>query len=531
MSERYERDVRAGATPDDGSGAGRGDSVRSRGDAPEGQGGAGFAPGAGGSAAAPPAGAAAGHEPPPRGAGFMNALRWALFAGLLVLAALSIGSYVLARRPAANAAQSQKKALYHCPMHPSYTSDRPGECPICGMNLEPIPESVAFGPRRVLFYRNPMNPSVTSPVPMKDEMGMDYVPVYSDEGQAENGHGDVPGLAPVQITPERIQLIGVRTAVVTREPLGAELDLVGFVVPDESRIRRVQIRVAGWVQQLHVSRTGEPVAAGEPLLSIYSPELYQSEREFLIELAASDTAGVATHGHGGALQASRERLRLLGVPDEEIRRVEREREAVTQLTLRSPVEGTVLERGVAEGQYVGADTPLFYVVDLSRVWVLADLYEMDLGRVRAGDRARFTADALPQRPYPGTVQFIYPTVSAETRTIKARIVLENADGMLRPGLYGKVRVEAGASPTLVVPAEAVVQTGEHSYVFLARAGGLFEPRMVTVGNEAGERVEILKGLDVGDTVVASASFLIDSESRLKAAISGMGAQPSTGHQH
>jgi Cu(I)/Ag(I) efflux system membrane fusion protein len=465
----------------------------------------------------------------------MNALRWALFAGLLLLAAVSIGSYVVSKRPGANA-QSQKKALYHCPMHPSYTSDKPGECPICSMTLEPIPQSgpagataAASGPRHILFYRSPMNPSATSPVPRKDEMGMDYVPVYSDEGQAETGQGDVPGLAAVQITPERIQLIGVRTAVVTRAPLGAELDLVGFVVLDESRIRRVQIRVSGWVQELHVNRTGEPVAAGQPLLSIYSPELYQTEREYLIELGARDTMDAS--GHDGSLPASRERLRLLGVPEEEVQRVEREREATLRLTLRSPVAGTVLERGVAEGQYVGADTPLFTVVDLSRVWVLADLYEQDLERVRAGDRARFTADALPQRPFEGRVQFIYPTVSAETRTIKARLVLENPDGILRPGMYGRVIVESRVRSTLVVPTEAIVNTGQHTYVFLARAGGLFEPRMVTVGHEAGERVEILKGLAAGDTVVASASFLIDSESRLKAAISGMGAQPSAGHPH
>jgi multidrug efflux pump subunit AcrA (membrane-fusion protein) len=486
------------------------------------------APAAGPEAASPPAR----HEPPPAGAGFMNALRWALFAGLLLLAGLSIGSYVISRRPAANADHGQKKALYHCPMHPSYTSDKPGECPICGMTLEPVPPSGpagASGPRRILFYRSPMNPSATSPVPRKDEMGMDYVPAYSDERQSETGQSDVPGLAPVQITPERIQLIGVRTAVVTRERLGAELDLVGFVVPDESRIRRVQIRVAGWVQKLHVSRTGEPVAAGQPLLSIYSPELYQSEREFLIELAARDT--MSGPGHDGALPATRERLLLLGVPEEEIQRVERERQATTQLTLRSPVAGTVLERGVSEGQYVGADTPLFTVVDLSSVWVLADLYEQDLERVRVGDRARFTTDALPERPFTGTLQFIYPTVSAETRTIKARLVLENPDALLRPGLYGRVRVESGARPTLVVPTEAVVNTGEHRYVFLARTGGLFEPRMITVGHEAGDRVEILKGLAAGDTVVASASFLIDSESRLKAAISGMGAQPSAGHPH
>jgi Cu(I)/Ag(I) efflux system membrane fusion protein len=474
MNEREEADVPAGGAPD------------------RGQGGAGASGSSAGAGPVPSTGAPGGHEPPPKGAGFMNAMRWALFAGLLVLAAVSVGSYALSRLPAATS-PGAKKALYHCPMHPSYTSDKQGECPICGMNLEPIPDA-------------------------------------GHTAQA-GGSGDVPGLEPVQITPERIQMIGVRLAVVTRARLGAELDLVGFVVPDESRMRRVQIRVAGWVQQLHVSSTGAPVAAGDPLLSIYSPELYQSEREFLIELAARDTPGGPGHGHEGSLPASRERLRLLGVPDEEIRRVESEREATTRLTLRSPVTGTVLERGVSEGQYVGADTPLFTVVDLSRVWVLADLYELDLERVRVGDRARFTADALPQRPFEGTVRFIYPTVSAETRTIKARLELANPNGLLRPGLYGRVRVESQARPTLVVPSEAVVHTGQHDYVFLARAGGMFEPRLVTVGHEGGDRVEVLSGLAAGDTVVSSASFLIDSESRLKAAISGMGAQAPSGHPH
>jgi membrane fusion protein, copper/silver efflux system len=436
---------------------------------------------------APPA-----HEPPP-GAGVMNVARWALFAGLLLLAAISIGSYLVAKRPQSAATRAAKQVVYSCPMHPSYTSDKPGECPICGMTLEPV------------------------------EPG--------DTAHAEAEHaGDVPGLTSVHISPERIQLIGVRTARVEKRPLGGRLDLVGFVSPDETRLRRIQLRVAGWVQELYVSRTGERVEAGRPLLAIYSPELYQSEQEYLIELHALETAPASSHEQGGAGSA-RERLHLLGVPAQEIARLEVERSAATRLVLTAPVAGTVLDRGVVEGQYVGADTPLFTLADLSRVWVLGDLYEMDLGRVHAGDRARFTADALPGRSFEGRVDFLYPTVSSETRTVKLRIALESSGGELRPGMYGRVLVTGAGASTLVVPGEAVVNAGEHDYVFLAHAGGTFEPRMVAVGLEDGDHVQVLKGLAEGDTVVASASFLIDSESRLRAAIAGMGRQPDAGHPH
>jgi multidrug efflux pump subunit AcrA (membrane-fusion protein) len=476
----------------------------------------------------PPSGV---HQPPP-GAHFMNVLRWSLFAFLMVLAAISIGTYVISRRPESVAKRAASRVVYQCPMHPSYTSDKPGECPICGMTLEPVRTdgAVASGPRRIVYYRNPMKPSVTSPVPTKDEMGMDYVPVYSDEGSAVP-QGDVPGLTSVRITPERIQMIGVRTARVERSSLGGELELVGFVTPDESRIKRIQIRVSGWIRQLYVNQTGAQVRAGQPLLSIYSPELFQTEQEFLIEQGAGDSSGM---GHLGRAGGATQRLSLLGVPDQEIHRLEREGTATTQLTLSAPVDGTVLERGVVEGQYVGADTPLLTVADLSRVWVMADLYEMDFTRVRVGDRARFTADALINRPFDGRVQFIYPIVSNETRTLKARLVFDNADGMLRPGMYGRVKVSGRASQALSVPSEAVVNTGEHSYVFIAHAGGRFEPRMVWTGLPEGDRIQVIKGVAEGDTVVSSASFLIDSESRLKAAVEGMGAQtgtPGMEHQH
>jgi Cu(I)/Ag(I) efflux system membrane fusion protein len=418
----------------------------------------------------------------------MNLLRWGLFVGLVIVAAVSIGSYVASRNAAESV--SAKAAGYYCPMHPSYTSDRPGECPICGMSLEPIPQGA--------------------------------------DSATHSTAGGVPGLAPVHLTPERIQLIGVRTARVEKRPLGARLELVGFVAPDESRLKHIQLRVAGWVQHLEASRTGESVRVGQPLLTIYSPELYQSEEEFLIELRAHE--GHAEH-EAGATNAGRERLRLLGVPEDEIERLERERTAKTELMLRSPVGGTVLERGVTEGQFVAAETPLFTVVDLSRVWVLADIYEMDYARVRVGDPVRFTADALGERSFEGRVELISPTVSTETRTLKVRASLPNGDRNLRPGMYGRATVFTRAQRVLAVPEEAVVKAGDQDYVFLARAPGRFEPRTVRVGQPDGDWVQILGGVAEGDTVVASASFLIDSESRLKAAVAGMGPPGSPAHGH
>jgi len=434
------------------------------------------------------------HGAPPPGAGLMNAVRWVLFAGLLVLAVASLATYIASRRAPATKTVAATAAVYRCPMHPSYTSDKPGECPICGMALEKVETSM---------------------------------------GATATG-GDVPGLATVELSPERIQMIGVRTAVVSRRALGDALELTGFVAPDESRLRRIQVRVSGWVRRLEVSRTGEPVRAGATLLTLYSPELLQTEQEYLIEAGSRDTIpgsmGAMSMSHDAAgRSAALERLERLGVPRAEIDRLQRERRANTDLALVSPVSGTVLERGVTEGQYVSADTPLFTIADLSRVWVLADLYEMELGRVRAGESATFTADAIPDRAFPSKVEFVYPTVSSETRTVKARLSLANPGGVLRPGMFGRVRTRGAATPVLVIPADALVDAGEHRYVFLAHAGGRFEPRLVSAGIQSGDDVAILAGLAEGDTVVASASFLIDSESRMKAAIAGMGSAPASGH--
>jgi Cu(I)/Ag(I) efflux system membrane fusion protein len=446
----------------------------------------------------------------PAGAGFMNVVRWVLFVGLLLLAGASLGRVLapgggagsaLATAPAGGR-EHPKSPLYHCPMHPNYTSDRPGECPICGMSL-----------------------------------------VRIDAGEHDShGISNVTGLVPVQLSDERIQRIGVRTAIATRAGLARSASLTGFVTPDESRITRLQVRLAGWVRSLDVNAIGQAVRQGQNLLTLESPDLFQAEQEYVIELGAAESLrGDSTMaGMGGASTsmsheapgraAARQRLRLLGVPDDEVRRLERERVASSRLTFRSPVNGVVLERGVLNGQAISPDTPLFAIADLSRVWVQADLYEQDLGSVHVGDRVHFKADGPDGAQAEGRIEFLTPTVSTETRTVQARIALANPGGRLRPGMFGRVNVAGTGSAALTVPSEAVVHTGEEDYVFLAHAGGIFEPRRVTAGAEDGDRIAISAGIAAGDTVVASASFLIDSESRLKAAIAGLGAQPAA-HTH
>jgi Cu(I)/Ag(I) efflux system membrane fusion protein len=274
------------------------------------------------------------------------------------------------------------------------------------------------------------------------------------------------------------------------------------------------------VQQLIVARAGEAVKVGDPLLTLYSPEVLQTEEEFLIERGPNDTVKVDAHGMGGP-SVARERLRLLGVPYEEIRRLETERVAAPVITINSRYGGVVLERLVTEGQRVDPNTPLYTIADLGRVWVMADVYEMDAGRVREGDPATFVPDGPNARPRGGRIDFVYPTLASETRTLRVRMELDNADGALKPGMFGRVRIAGRGGAALVIPSEALVETGDRPYVFVAHADGRFEPRTVRTGSRGDGMVQVLSGVAEGDTVVASAAFLIDSESRLEAAFSGM----------
>ncbi len=408
----------------------------------------------------------------------MAIARWTLL-GVLILAAATLlldRAGVISLR-----AESVVAGSYTCPMHPQYTSNAPGECPICGMSLVP-----------------------------RADMHAEHD--TSAVAQHENAH--VPGLVPLTLPSDRIQRIGLRTAAAEYRVLGDELRVVGFVAPDESRLTRVQVRASGWVRRLYVTETGARVAQGQPIVSLYSPAMYQAEQEYALAARSADA-------HDGALaQQARHRLELLGIPSAEIARVARTGTPSEEITLASPAHGYVLEKNVLDGQFIDANTPLFTLADLSRVWVLGDVYERDLSRVRVGQSVQLRVSAEPGRDFTGRVDYIYPTVSMATRTLKIRVVFDNPNMRLLPGMYGDMRVATRSDSVLAVPHEAVVQTGEFSYVFLAYPGGRFEPRLVRTGVQDAGFIEVLDGLANGQRVVTSANFLIDSESRLRASAEG-----------
>ena len=476
---------------------------------------------------------------PPRGARAAAVVRWLIVAAMAAAAGAAIAYTSGWLEPGDKA---EAAAQYICPMHPSVVQDQAGDCPICSMSLVLKPSARGAQPGSVGdgTYHCPMHPEVVSDDPEAtcDKCGgmrLQPKPATIDPAQpstaAAPAASDVPGLVAVDLTPERIQLAGLRTAQVTRASLAAELRATGTVTASERGLAQVQTRVAGWIEQLHVEETGQRIKKGQLLARIYSPEWLTAQQEFLTALRwngaapanATDTGvteGVAPAPRLGLADGARRRLELLGVVSAEIDEIARGGVPLRALGVRSPVAGHVTRKNVVQGQYVQPGTPLFDVADLSKVWVLADVPEHDLGRVVVGARARVELNAFSERRVEGRVDFVYPTVAADTRSVRLRIELDNADLALKPGMYGDVYIEAKAIDALIVPSEAVVDTGTVQYVFLARAGGRFEPHRVRVGATEGDHVQLLAGVAEGDTVVTTANFLVDSESRLQAAISG-----------
>ncbi|HEX9081262.1 MAG TPA: efflux RND transporter periplasmic adaptor subunit [Holophagaceae bacterium] len=448
---------------------------------------------------------------------------------LLGLVAGAGGAAYFLRSPSAPAtpAATQK---YQCPMHPQIIQDHPGDCPICGMKLVPIEGSAAKTSEdrgRILFYRSPMNPSVTSPTPRKDEMGMDYVPVYERDLQGEGP--TAAGRAAVVIDPERQQLIGLKTTPVIEGNVSGSVRTVGKVAVDETRVRKVNVKVDGFIEKLYVDYVGMPVAKGSPLFSLYSPDFVSAQREYLLALrTASDLSKGEFRSNGDALvAAARERLRLWDVPEGEIERLAKSGQVQKDLLLRSPVSGVVTAKMVVQGSRVGPGDAPFEITDLSHIWVQADLYETDLPKVKVGDRATFTAQAVPGRTFQGRVAFIDPVLDPKTRTAKARLEFANPRGDLKPELFGEAVIQGHDRKGILVPADAVMDTGTQKVAFVSLGEGRFEPRVVTTGATSGEQVQILTGLEPGEQVVTGASFLVDSESRLRAALAQMAPQTAS----
>ncbi|MDE2183988.1 MAG: efflux RND transporter periplasmic adaptor subunit [Alphaproteobacteria bacterium] len=369
-------------------------------------------------------------------------------------------------------------------------------------------EPQSNGTRRILYYRNAMNPSDTSPVPKKDSMGMDYVPVYSDEVSKAPGS--------FHLSTEKIQRAGVLTGAVKRMLMVDHVRASGTVAADESKEAILNARFDGFIDKLYVSTTGAVVRAGQPLARVWiqSPEVLVKEADLVgsLQTKATDQAQLAINI-----------LRQYGVPQSVIAEIERTGEPTRTIPIMAPFNGTVMEKPAVEGMHFAAGDMLFKTADLSKVWVMAQVSERDLAGLKPGQTAKITFRDNPGQSFEGEVAFIYPDVNPDTRTTQVRIVVANPKGDLRVGEYADVRIDAPISPepVLAVPESAIMDDGTHQMAFLALPGGTFEARKVRVGARANGYDEILSGLNEGDRIVTSGNFLIDAESNLQTAVQTM----------
>jgi Cu(I)/Ag(I) efflux system membrane fusion protein len=407
----------------------------------------------------------------------------------LVLAAI-IGGVTWQRR-ADHAGQEQvEAAVYYCPMHPTVTSSKPGNCPICGMRL----------------------------VKRTGSKQADVAAQIANSARLD------PGIATVSISPTQRVLANVKTMRVAPTTSSSDIVTTGRVTFDERRMAQVTAYTAGRIEQLFVDFTGDRVTRGRTVATIYSPDLYATQREYLVALG-SQPAALAQE----LAESSRRRLLLLGMTTAQIANVARSGKPIPSTAIIAPVSGTVTRKLVVPQQYVIAGQTLFEVADLSTVWIEADVYENDLPRVAVGRRASVSSPALPGLGLPGTVTFIQPVVSGESRTTRVRIELPNRNLQLKPDMYVTVKLFGGSGrPALMIPASAIIDRGQQQFVWIEASPGTFAPRQVKVGTRTADQVEIVSGLAGGESIVVEGAFLIDSEAQLRDASTLSGGSKSTG---
>ncbi|MBW7957169.1 MAG: efflux RND transporter periplasmic adaptor subunit [Deltaproteobacteria bacterium] len=384
--------------------------------------------------------------------------------------------------------------------------------------------------RKVLYYRNPMNPEITSPVPLKDSMGMDYIPVY--EGDAP----EAPGI--VRISPERLQLIGVRSEVATRRSLERTIRTVGRVEPVENRVFVINAKVPGWVERLYVDRTDQMVEKGQKLLELFSPDLVSAQEEYLLAWKAAEEVKASPYpdvrsGAAALLEAARQRLRYWDISEEQIELLSKSGKAMRTMSISAPSSGSVTEKMIVEGQRIDAGEPLFKIIDHSAVWVYGEIYEYEMPYVKKGQKATLAPAYSEGDAYTGKIEHIYshlgsiryvPEAGTEVRTMKVRFELQNPDHRLKLGMYLNVELSVNiADSAIALPDSALIDSGERQIAIIDRRDGTFEPREVKTGGKADGFFQVLQGVSEGEWVVTQANFLIDSESKLKAAVAGLSA--------
>ena len=459
----------------------------------------------------------------------MKAIR--IIGLLVVIAGAFAGGYVykaIKGSSAGTAGKGERKVLYWVdPMHPAYKSDKPGIAPDCGMKLEPVyadggaASPAPAGERKVLYYRDPKDPNYKAQQPgLNPETGNQLEPVYADDISTME-------VGTVQISPEKQQLIGVKYEQVAMGGGSRTIRAVGKVAIDETRIGHVHTKVEGWIDQVYVDFTGKLVQKGQPLLTIYSPDMLASQRELLLASKAKTIMKDSALPSGfdqseSLLQATRRRLELWDFSDAQIEQVLKTGEPIKNITVYSPMTGYITDRKAFPQVKVMPDTDLYTIVDLSHVWIMADVFEYEAPNIRLGQTARVTLEALPGRSFNARIDFLQPQVDPMTRTLKVRLNMDNPGVLLKPDMYADVDFMVNIPSKLTVPADAVLNAGERKTVFIDRGNGYFEPRQVKTGEREGDRIQIVSGLSGGERIVTSGNFLIDSESQMKAAASGMG---------
>ncbi len=380
------------------------------------------------------------------------------------------------------------------------------------------------GGKKLLFYRNPMDPTITSPVPAKDWMGMDYIPVYegdnekpgTDEAADFFAADELPaGRADVTVPEEQRKLAGVVTAPAIRGNLGRPVRAAGLVVADETRVRRVQAKTMGYVEKLFIDFIGARVSAGQPVLSLYGPDLYAAQEEYL--RAREAVAGMSPDTGDRLVTSAKRRLQYFDVPDAFITELEKSGKPSKAAPIAAPFSGFVTGKTVFEGQKVESGQELFTVADLSTVWVEAQFFESEAGAVKVGQQAQITLAGATGETRPGTVSFVSPVLDPGTRTVTARVAVGNPGLALKPGMFAEVSISLAPAEGLLVPAGAVLSTGARDLVYVEKEPGIFTPREVKVGPREGGMALIFSGINEGEKVATRAAFLLDSESQVGAA--------------
>ncbi len=406
---------------------------------------------------------------------------------------------------------------YVCPMHPNIVQDQPGDCPICGMDLVPLEQDTADsgGERKILYYKHPHDPSITSDKPLKDSMGMDYIPVYDDGGGAS-----------VKISPALVQNLGVRTEKAEVGRLWKRIDTVGYVDFDENMISHVHLRTDGWIEKLMVKSEGERVKKGDLLFELYSPTLVNAQDEYIQALTSRSNR---------LISASRERLLSLGVNEDQIKQLAKTRKAQQRVKIYAQQDGIVSHLAAREGMFVKPRMEVMTLADLSSIWIQVEVFERQADWVEVGKPAEIKVSYLPGRTWEGNVEYVYPSLDPKTRTLRARLKFDNPDEALKPNMFATVTIFGGAEKDVVsIPREALIRTGKEERVILSIGDGRFAPRKVISGIESGDRIQIVRGLSGGEDVVVSSQFLLDSEASVKASLlrmqdSDMADEPHAGH--